>query len=166
MNNLTRNIIAIDVNVFEHLIDPRNNRDKHIHALFSQLMDDEIKLIVDDQGMISHEYDDRMTPRLDALDEESGEGILLRYWFDPENQKVVQVKLTDELMRAIKRIVSTRKKADRFYVYVAFKEGRVLVTNDKKDILKKRNRLLKLKTRPRLPKGANILSSQEAHQEL
>lgn len=170
MNNLTRDTIAIDANVFVHMfmhmIDPQNNPYyKHIYALLYRLRKSEFGLLLDETRRIAREYKDHVLPCFLKTDDDDTKR-LLRYWFRQENHKVVTVNLNDNLMRAIKPIVGSHKKADRFYVYVTLKEGRILVTDDEGDIWNERGRLLKIKTRPRLPKGAKILNSQEAHQRL
>jgi len=163
MSSLTRDTIAIDANVFRHMFNPQNNVDGHIHALLNQLMDDKIKLLIDDEGEILKECNHQLKPYLKSEDDRYAEGPLLLYWFRQANQKLVPVDSIDDLMTAINPIVPPCKGADRFYVYVALKEGRILVTNDKKDIWNVRDSLLEIEARA---EGADILTSQEAHRKL
>jgi len=169
MNNLIRNTIAIDANVFVHMfmhmIDPDNNPYEHIRALLYRLRKAKFGILLDESRMIAREYRKHVFPCFLKTDDDDTKR-LLRYWFRQENQKIVPINLNDNLMRAIKSIVGPSKGADRFYVYVALKEGRILVTNDRRDIWSNRDRLLKIKTRPRLPKGADILNSKRAHYKL
>lgn len=165
MNNLTTDSIAIDANVFMHLMDARV-KDEHIRVLLRRLSSDKIMLLIDDKRKIVSEYNERILPRFKKMDEGHADRILLSYWFLPDNRKTVPINMIGELMKAITSIIPARKGQDRFYAYVAVHEGRVLVTNDKEDILSKRKELLKIKVHPRLPKGAEILSSQQAHDGL
>jgi len=165
MNNLTTDSIAIDANVFMHLMDARI-KDKHVYVLLHQLAEDKILLLIDDMKKIFSEYSKHILPRFQKMDEGFPNRILLARWFLPDNRKIVPINMTDELMTAITRIIPSWKGPDRFYVYVALHEGRVLVTNDTEDILGKRDKLLKIKAHPRLPHGAKILSSEQAHNEL
>ena len=65
------------------------------------------------------------------------------------------------------------KEADRTFVYVAFKVGRALISNDMRDIVRgtaseqphRRVRLLAITCGIR-PTGASILTSQEAHSRI
>ncbi len=164
MNNLTTDSIAIDANVFMHLMDARV-KDEYIRVLFRRLFNDKIMLLIDDKGKIFGEYYKHLKPLL-KKDECHLDSRLLAYWLLPDNHKTVPINMTGELMTAITRIIPSRKGQDRFYAYVALHEGRVLVTNDKKDILSKRTELLRIRVHPRLPKGAKILSSQQAHDRL
>lgn len=161
MNNLTHDTIAIDVNVLRHLTNPQNNVERHIDALLRQLIQDGIRLLVDDKKEITSEYECQIRKRAEDMAEERGQRLLLLYWLSVDNHETVTVAMTDELMSAITKIVPEEKEADRFYVYVAFKRERILVTNDKKDILNQRNLLAHI-----CPQGADILDSQEAYDGL
>lgn len=162
MNNLTTDSIAIDVNVFMHLMDARV-KDEHVRVLLRWLFNDKIMLLIDNKRKIFGEYKRHILPLFKQMDEGHPDSRLLTYWFLPDNRKTVPINMTGELMTAITKVIPLEKGQDRFYAYVALHEGRVLVTNDKKDILSKRAELLKIKVHPRLPKGAEILSSQQAY---
>ena len=95
------------------------------------------------------------------MEEGKAERILLVKWFSVDNHETVTIDMTDGLMSAITEIVPEEEDPDRFYVYVAFKRKRLLVTNDSKNILSQRNHLAHI-----CPKGADILDSQEAHDRL
>lgn len=165
MNNLTTDSIAIDVNVFMHLIDTRIKGD-HIRVLLGQLTKDKILLLIDDMNKISNEYKKHILPLFQKMDEGYPNRILLARWFLPDNRRIVPVNMTGELMVAITNIIPSWKGADRFYAYVALHEGRVLVTDDTKDILSERAKLLNIKVHPRIPRGAKILSPKQAHDGL
>ncbi len=47
MNNLTPDLIAIDTNVFEHLMNPEKNTNCHIHELLKRFIEDQINLLID-----------------------------------------------------------------------------------------------------------------------
>ena len=100
--------------------------------------------------------------------EEGAERVLLRNFF--ENTKLVEVEVnqTDNLMVSIKGIIEVREGkpvTDRFFVYVAFRKDRVLVTNDSCDILNNKEELKHKAKKLRL-RGADILSSQEAYEKI
>ena len=170
MNYPIKDSIAIDVNVFEHLMNKQENINNHIHKLLEKFINDRILLLVDDQGKIKNEYYQNLVKYINNQDEDSIERQLLEYFFiNSDNQKSIPVKLKDDLMVSITKIIPARKGADRFYVYVAFKNGKYLVTNDRRDMIdesnkqgQKRKALLK-NTKKYRPRGANILTSQEAY---
>ena len=171
MNNLTEDFIAIDTNVFEHLFNPEKNTDNHIWNLIERLYKDEIGLLIDSPGdprkgsRIMGEYDRRLLAYVKPRQEVGAESVLLKIFF--ENTKLVEVDIsqTDKLMVSIKGIIKAKPVTDRYFVYVAFKKERVLVTNDSDDILSKKKEL-KHKAKTLRLKGADILSSQEAYKKI
>ena len=166
MNQLTKDLIAIDANVFERLFNPSKNRAGHITILLTRLKDDQIHLLVDDKDKIVNEYYNRLKPHMKGEDEKRI--LLTHYWLLPGNRKVVCVNTNDKLMVAIKGIIPVKRGkpiTDRFYVYVAFKKGRILVTNDRKDIFDNREEL-KRKTKKFCPRDGDIMTSQQAHDRL
>ena len=175
MNGLTSDCIAIDTNIFEHLLNPKHNTKNHISKLFEKLMDDEIALLMDDKKRITAEYSNKIEKILDKKDVEiKGEirvlGTVYSYFMD--NKEIVPVDFLDPLMTAITKIIPANKGADRFFVYVAFKKGRILITNDRKDMIdegnqagKRRQKLLQKTKKYRL-KEANILTSATAYEKL
>ena len=173
MNILTQDFIAIDTNVFEHLFNPEKNVDNHISNLIERLRKDEIRLLVDGprkESRILGEYNERLSPYVNSsLQWGRAEWKLLRYFlFLPENFKVVDIDQQDDLMVSIKGIIGVRKGkpvTDRYFVYVAFKKDRALVTNDSGDILNNKGKL-KRKAKTLRLKGADILSSQEAYERI
>lgn len=163
MNGLTNDTIAIDANVFGQLT-TKDNRE-HIGELLRRLIEDEIHLLVDEGKKIVTEYDSFFPRYLECADERGAEGELILYWFSSENHKVVPVDTKDNLMVAIRNIIPAHRGQDRFYVYVAFKKGRVLVSNDEKDIWRHRHEL-KRRTKRFRPNEADIVTSDEAHSRL
>ncbi len=177
MNALTSDFIAIDTNVFEHLLNPQNNTNNHISKLFIKLMDDKITLLVDDKDRIVNEYSQKIERILDEKDE-MGDAVKIlgtTYLYFMDHKQPVPVVSHDSLMTAIKSIIKKKKKSsvtDRFFVYVAFKSDRILITNDKKDMIDERNqkgkrkqKLLKMAKKQSL-KRADILTSESACEKL
>ena len=164
--------VAIDTNVFVHLLNPEQNPNGHIHRLLAFLIVQEVVLIVDEQGAIRREYERHIEPMFRGNSVVGNELYLLSHWMKPEVQAKVSVSRKDDLMRAIREVIVERpKQADRTFVYVAFKLGRTLMTNDEADIVygpvreanwtSRRDRLLRA-TRQVCPDGADILTSREA----
>ena len=164
--------VAIDTNVFVHLLNPEQNPDGHIHRLLGFLIVQELALIIDEQGAIRREYERHIEPMFKGNSVVGNELYLLTHWMKPEAQAIVSVSRNDDLMRAIQEVVvEPPKRADRTFVYVAFKSGRTLMTNDENDIVSgpvreanwtsRRDRLLRA-TRRLCPDGASILTSREA----
>lgn len=177
MNILTQDFIAIDTNVFEHLFNPEKNTNDHIWNLIDRLHEDKIGLLIDSPddprkgSRIMGEYDRRLLPYVKPRQEVGAESVLLKIFF--ENAKLVEVDVnqTDKLMVLIKGIIGVREGesvTDRFFVYVAFKKDRVLVTNDRGDIWNNREELKRKarKAKKRRLEGADILNSQEAYERI
>ncbi len=184
MNNLTNDSIAIDTNVFEHLFNPDFNTDAHINQLLTTLGRNNIELIVDKNNKIWHQYRNRIEQKFYNSTEKGNELSILRLWFR-EGQiqciKIVNVDLDDQLMRKIDQILCRSGRIDKIFVYVAFKAGRILITNDLRDMIhghpkenEERRITLKNKTkkeRRRLQENSeddqsDILTSKEAHAKL
>ena len=172
-NELADDYIAIDTNIFEHLLNPAINADDHIGRLLSALRDDDIGLIIDAGRRISAEYRHRFSmhknvPNQDHL-------YTLKYWSNPARIKLeVSVSPQDSLMTTIKRIIPDRDRGkiscaiDRLFVYVTIQSDRVLVTNDRRDIHgektargDKRTQLLK-KAKQMRKRNTAIYDSREA----
>ncbi|MCZ0932106.1 MAG: hypothetical protein OXJ52_03020 [Oligoflexia bacterium] len=86
------------------------------------------------------------------------------------NTVKVTVDLSDKLMTCITKTVPEHKGIDRFFVYVAFKKGRTLVTNNTRDMIdnghrdEKRKELRKCRSHKN--RKADILTSEEAYYKL
>ncbi len=172
-NNLTSDFIAIDTNVFEHLFNPEKNVNDHIAVLLRSLASGEVKLIGDTEGRIAREYENRLGHFFDGQDNpvkitHQNYIDILRYWFRPETHEGVAVDKKGSLMRAIREIVDSGDIVDRTFVYVAIQKDRILVTNDRRDIIdigkrpgKRRQELRRLARKSR-KKHADILTSAEA----
>ena len=161
--------VAIDTNVFLHLFNPQENTDRHIDRVLVYLYEQGIALIVDDKGRIRGEYENQIRPIVEKSDEMRFEIQILRAWFLPDApRRVVSLDMRDSLMQAIRNAMPT-DSTDRIFVYVAFKEGKILISNDREDIVSQRQRLLNDTRRIRKRIGsddAEILTSQEAHDRI
>ena len=164
--------VAIDTNVFEHLLDPQENADLHINRLLVNLRELETCLIVDSGRRISSEYNHRIGHRIANTYDTRTEIYILRYWMEFAPRQEVQVSGVDNLMTEIKDVIIEQGEAvDRIFVYAAFRQGKALISNDKAHIVDgpiterggfpRRHRLLR-RTRNSRPEGADILTSQEA----
>ena len=170
MNKLTSKWIVMDTNVFEHLVNPKENICNHIYKLLERFLTDNILFLVDDEKQITREYSKRLPKYFKKLNEGKGERLLLKRLFD-SHKKVVSVNLSDKLMTCITKIVPKNKGVDRFFVYVAFKKGKILVTNNTKDMIddgkrtgEKRKELIKCLSHKN--RSANILTSWNAYNRL
>ena len=168
---LTRNEVAIDTNVFQHLLNPQNNVDSHINRLLEYLVRERVALIVDDQSLIASEYKQQLERRLGASNDIRNEVQILRYWVLHASRHSVSVNEKDGLMKEIYEvIVEVSEDVDRTFVYVALQQGTVLISNDLRHIVRgpvdepepRRTRLLS-NTEDLRPDGADILTSQEAY---
>ena len=164
--------VAIDTNVFEHLLNQPKNVDRHINHLLGYLQEREASLLVDAEGRIPGEYNVQLSQVLQNSDDEGTELQLLRYWILMAPRTPVQVHRDDNLMRVIRRIVIEQSETvDRTFVYVALSQGEILVSNDELHIVfgntkerslsPRRRRLLK-DSKKYCPSGAAILTSLEA----
>lgn len=173
MNRLTCDYIAIDTNVFEHLLNPQENTNNHIDTLLRTLTRDRVGLIVDDKKRIENEYKNRIEPMLrNTSDKNIQQLLLLRSWIVSQigSRKRVSVSNNDLLMTAIKGVITENEAVDRIIVYVAFKSDRILITNDRRHIIeggpkersKRRKTLLRNTRRHRPDKKSEILNSTEA----
>ena len=168
--------VAIDTNVFEHLLNAQQNTDCHINRLLEHLQDQELSLIVDERGRIASEYSDRIGTRIANQYVTRNEIYILRYWMEFAPRQEVRVFGADNLMTAIRKVIIEITEAiDRIFVYVAFRQGKALISNDKAHIVDgpvtkrgrypRRHRLLSDTRRWRRtrPDHADILTSTEAH---
>lgn len=166
---------ATDTNVFIHLLNPQNNPDGHINGLLGRLAEQRVALLVDDGGRIIGEYNQQLREVLRGQDDRD-EIHILRYWVLSAPRRAVQVSGNDALMTAIRRVIDEQSETvDRIFVYVALKEGRVLISNDERHIVTgppresgqspRRNRILN-NTRRLRPDGAAIMNSREAYERI
>lgn len=175
MNELTYPYIVIDVNIFEYLFSGEDekhiNADKHITDILTDLLDS--CLLIDDKGKITSEYGSYLDRRIEQIlkkDEKDPVRQLFKHWMEKwvfgalGGIEKVNVNTEDKLMSDIKQIIHERMGMDRYYVYVAFRKGTVLITNDL-GIYDKR-KILKRKTRNSRSRNADILSSKDMHKQL
>ena len=164
--------VAIDTNVFVHLLNEKHNPDGHINKLLEYLAQKEMRLLVDDRDVISREYQTHIIPMLSGKSVKGNELSILRYWTDLGIRARVPVSRNDRLMAAISEVIfEPSKVADRTFVYVAFRRGKILISNDEEDIVfgpawesrrpPRRDRLMR-EAKRWLTDGADILISAEA----
>jgi len=178
MNAIKTDFIAIDTNVFMNLCDSEQEKFKHIPELLKKLMCRRCVLLVDDKR-IPGEYETALYNYLRGKNLSDIEESLLRHWLDLGNWETVPVDDRDNLMKTIKKILpKLQDNYDRTFVYVAFKKGRTLITNDRNDLIDKNAKSKDGKMRKKLLKGtkkcrpggrkdeANILCSQEAYRNI
>ena len=167
------NCVAIDTNVFLHLLNCQNNPDSHIDALLKSLSTQGTILLVDDGDRIAGEYDNQLAQMMKSADDTRNDLNILRYWMNPDRRQKVAFSGNDRLFNAIKQVIHEQAETvDRILVYVAFKAGTTLISNDEIHIVvgpprerrqgQRRTRLLN-STRRLRPDGADILTSREAH---
>ena len=168
--------VAIDTNVFEHLFDPQENTDLHITQLLTFLQELGAALIVDKGKRISNEYNHRIGTRIANQYDTRNEIYILRYWMEFAPRQEIEVFGADNLMTGIRNvIIEIAEAVDRIFVYVAFRHGKPLISNDKVHIVDgpvtkrgrgpRRHRLLSETKRWRLthPDDSDILTSREAY---
>ena len=169
MSNLYFDFVAIDTNVFGHLVTKPVEECDHIEHLLVWLRDNKTRLIVDSKNRITDEYYHTLVEHLKILQHPLYEDIL-EYWLTPNSENmIVTVDHKEDLMQEIKKIVKIgRKSIDSIFVYVAIQKNRTLVTNDRKDIIdvrrgdsERRSKLLKL-AREFGFERASIYDSKEA----
>ena len=170
--------VAIDTNVFEHLFNDCENPDKHINNLLESLQKNNTKLLVDNKSRITKEYHIRISPRLNNP-EKLNESHVLRYWLaNQETQKKIDVDEPSDLMNAIKEVVhEPNSNEDRTFIYVAFCQGKNLISNDHVHIVagpktekkpgERRHRLKQSARKTcKASRQSNIFTSLEAHTEI
>lgn len=168
------NEIVIDTNVFRHMCDrdPEFNEDGHCVVLLGKLAAQLCILLVDNAGMFYHEWNSIVASQFNRESEIGGEIAVLKYWADPQFHSVRDVSSTDGLAKVIKGVIRENERFDRAYVYLAYNNGRVLITNDLEHIVRwpkkkpekalRRDRLLR-DAGDYIQSGAAILISREAH---
>ena len=163
--------VAIDSNVFIHLLNPQENAKSHINELLKDLQMAQVSLIVDESGRIGGEYRNRIEPIIRKSDDIRDEIYILRYWLLQCPRLITEVVLGDALMTAIRRVIVELDQAvDRILVYVALRQGKSLISNDRMNIVvgpssestERRRRLLR-NTRRFRSGDADILTSLEAY---
>ena len=166
IKGLTNDCIAIDTNVFVHLTNPAMNPCKHINRLLIRLQKKEVALLVDTGGEIRGEYKRHLSNQIKkqgAAQQTLHEAQILKYWLYRASKKKVDVNKSDLLWKAIFSIIpEENEKIDRIFVYVAFAENRILVSNDCKHIINRRAQLKTCYTRVPCVAGADVMPSCEA----
>jgi hypothetical protein len=158
--------IAIDTNIFEHLLNPAINYDSHIDRLLGDLIRLQYQLLVDSTRKIGNEYQQMIVPIIQSRDDMGQQLQLLRHWMNPDVRFQVDLIQTDNLMQQIRRIIRERNEhADRAFVYVVCRGDSILVTNDHTHILGRRVKLLR-RTRRERGQNTDIQSSNDAFSNL
>ena len=171
MNSISEDYIAIDTNIFVHLLEP--NRGSNIEKILLMLQKKNARLIHDSKNRIKGEYAQKILHHFQMLDYPDYQDII-DYWLDQDaDNLVVTVNQDDSLYKKIKGILKFQKKTvDRIFVYVALRENRTLITNDRSGIIDKntkakdglrRRKLLRV-THKEKAKSANIYDSDEAYE--
>ena len=168
--------VAIDTNVFLHLLNPQQNVDSHITTLLAHLQTRGIVHVVDESRRIEGEYLNQIGQILTQSDELGTEGDILRYWIMEAEPRRVPVNLQDDLMRTIRNvIIEPSEQVDRIFVYAAFQTGSALISNDETHIVigpprefgqRPRRDRLRRATRRLRPAEADILTSLEAYEKI
>ena len=173
MSKLSLDFVAIDTNVFGHLVTKPAEESVHIEILLVWLYDNNTRLIVDSKSRIAYEYQQTLIERLKTHQHSLYED-LLEYWLSPNSENmIVTVDHKEDLMKEIKKIVKIgRKSIDSIFVYVAIRSDRALITNDRKDIIdvvkgdsKRRLKLLDVARKFGFEQAV-IFDSQEAISEI
>ena len=163
--------VAIDTNVFIHLLNPQENAESHINGLLKNLQMAQVSLIVDDSERILGEYNNQIGPMIRESDDTRNEIHILRYWILNCPRLTTRLVLNDALMTAIRGVIVEPDQAvDRILVYVALRQGKVLISNDRMNIVlgppsestERHQRLLR-NTRGFRTGDADILTSLEAY---
>ncbi|MCZ0932105.1 MAG: hypothetical protein OXJ52_03015 [Oligoflexia bacterium] len=81
MNSLTYDSIAIDTNVFEHLMNKKYNKNEHISKLLKRFEKKNTSLLVDSKGEIRKEYSRRLLKYIKSA-KENELRILLMIFYD------------------------------------------------------------------------------------
>ncbi len=166
--------IAIDTNILEHLLNPCQNTASHISQLLRFLQEQRTALVIDDKGRITSEYNHRLGSRIANADDTHNEIYILRYWIQYADRRQIGVNFDDALMAAIRQVIIEHAEAvDRIFVYVVFSIGETLISNDRRNIVDgpsgesvpRRYRLFNA-TKKVCPRGAGILTSEEAHSKI
>ena len=132
----TQGAVAIDTNVFQHLLNRQDNVDSHINRLLEHLIGERTNLVVDAQGFIASEYKQQLERRLGESDNVRNEIQILRYWILRAQRRQVPVN-DDDLMKAICDVIEeVAENVDRTFVYVAFRQGTTLISNDLRHIIR------------------------------
>ena len=83
--------VAIDTNVFLHLLNPAENSNQHIDRLLHGLMMLRAKLLVDDGNRITGEYNHQIGQRIRNSDETGNAIYVLRYWLNSTQHLEVEI---------------------------------------------------------------------------
>ena len=156
--------LAIDTNIFQHLLNPQMNTNLHIDKVLGYLARSKCMLLVDSTKKIANEYEALVIPIIRNADDTRVQIYLLRYWMNSEIRHEEPLDRQDQLMQQIKRVIYENEHADRAFVYVSCKRDCYLITNDNVHILNRRRELLE-GTRRHRGTNTDFIDSHQAHQE-
>ena len=176
MTTLFGDSVSIDTNVFLHILNPQQNVNSHIDELLAYLQEHGVALVVDDRNRIAEEYRHQIEQEVLRSNDVRNEIYILRYWILAASRIEIAVNLTDRLMHSIRGVIVERsERVDQIFVYVAFNNGSILISNDERHIVvgpigesrlgERRRRLLRVTRRLRA-QGADILTSLEAYRSI
>ena len=136
------------------MLNPQENVCGHIDILLQNMRDIGVILILDSKHRISAEYNDRTVPLFKNQRTDSSKRFLIQYWTQDCKQYRVHVEHSSELMQKIKRSLPQGEGTDAVFVFVVFRCGGTLLTNDRDDIIDegskrnaRRTKLLRIKER-------------------
>ncbi len=173
-NSRLQDTVAIDTNVFRHLLNPQDNTCLHINKLLGHLIREGTTLVFDERRVIAGEYDYQLARRLADSNDTRNEIQILRYFILYAPRLDITLDKNDKLMAAIRKVIfEVSENVDRSFVYVAFRQGTTLISNDQRHIVRgprdespeRRVRLLNDTVNLR-PSGAAILTSKEAYTQI
>ena len=169
MKGLTNDFIAIDTNVFGHLINSRVNTGNHIHKLLRVPPEERgaITLLVDAGGEIQGEYRVHLRPDHLRASDRLDEAQIMKYWMSLVPREKVTVNEKEPLWNAISKIlIEQNEPTDRIFVYVAFKKDRILISNDRRHIINRRARFQACRDCGCCGEGADVMCSREAYERI
>ena len=171
MNSISEDYIAIDTNIFVHLME--SSKASNIEKLLLMLQKKKIRLILDSKNRIKGEYAHKIHDHFQMAVHRDYQDII-DYWLDQgTDDLVITVNQNDSLFKKIKEILKLEKKTiDRIFVYVALRTNRTLITNDRSGIIdentkakdgSRRSKLLRVAHKEKA-KSTNIYDSDEAYE--
>ena len=144
MKNHPKQFIAIDINIFLHLIEKSelDDEDNHIEELLDRLQELGVHLIVDDDYKIWRNYLSKIG-RITKYSKGFDFVELFRYWFRHNaDVKAVQVKNKDQLFINVVKtlnnenyLVDEEQEIDTLLVYITVCEDTMLISNDRSDFI-------------------------------
>lgn len=168
MSSLPTDYVAIDTNIFGHIGNRSINKDKHINTLLEYLMKKKTCLLVDEGGEIAKEYKHHLgnDENLRKKYANGREPYIIGYWMKVAKRKKIPVEI-GSLWNVIQQCIpegipEVGDENDRIFVYIAFFSGKVLISNDHRHIINRRDRLCSA-TNNLCQAGGDVMNSHTAH---